>query len=128
MEYFLEHLLNLQRDAAADHNRLYKPDGSTPAKNRDCLDGIFSLAETYEMAVFVVFPPFSPEYEERIEPAMKAEMNAFLNETPHMVNLLDFRELVEDGTFTPEDFFDMDHLSAAGAVKFSGILRGLIFE
>ena len=38
------------------------------------------------------------------------------------------RELVEDGTFTPEDFFDMDHLSAAGAVKFSGILRGLIFE
>ncbi|MCR4946002.1 MAG: glycosyltransferase family 8 protein [Lachnospiraceae bacterium] len=110
----------------ADHNRLYKPDSPTPAKNRDCLDGIFSLAETYEMEVFVIFPPFSPEYEERIEPAMKAEMNAFLNETPHMVNLLDFRELVEDGTFTPEVFFDMDHLSAAGAVKFSGILRGLI--
>ena len=112
----------------ADHNKLYKPDSPTPAKNRDCLDGIFSLAEIYEMAVFVVFPPFSPEYGDRIESAMKRELNDFLNETPHVVNLLDFRELVEDGTFTPEDFFDMDHLSAAGAVKFSEILRGLIHE
>ena len=112
----------------ADHNRLYKPQSDTPLKNRSCLEQIFSVAEEHDMAVFVVFPPFSPEYEERIEPAMKAEMNAFLNETPHMVNLLDFRELVEDGNFTPEDFFDMDHLSAAGAVKFSEILRGIIYE
>ena len=107
----------------ADHNRLYKPENDVFSKNKSCLEEIFSMAEEYNTAIYVVFPPFSIEYEEHINPAMKQELCDFLNETPHMVNLLDFRELVEDGTFTDADFFDMDHLSASGARKFSEYLK-----
>ena len=111
----------------ADHNRLYKPDSDIPVQNTERLKEILSVASAAGMNIYVILPPFTPEYEAGINPAMKREMQAVLDEAPFIVNLLDLRELVEDGTFTETDFFDMDHLSESGAVKLSRILKGILY-
>ena len=109
-----------------DHNRLYKPDSEIPARNKERLNEIFEAVSAAGTNIYVIIPPFTPEYEALINPAMMGELRAELENSPYVVNLLDLRELVEDGTFTGVDFFDMDHLSEAGAIKLSQVLKSIL--
>lgn len=109
-----------------DHNRLYKRDSDIPIQNTERLNKLLTVAAEAGMNIYVILPPFTPEYETGINPAIKRELQTVLDETPFIVNLWDFGELVKDGTFTETDFFDMDHLSESGAVKFSQMLNEIL--
>ncbi len=110
----------------SDHTRLYKLDTDVCVENQKHFNEILSIANEMGINVYVALPPFTEEYETTVITAMKQELCEILEKSPYMVNLLDFGELVEDKTFDDGDFFDMDHLSESGAVKFSQILKGIL--
>lgn len=107
---------------AADHNKLFQHRDSLE-ENKQILTEFVRFLYRHDVQPIVVITPFSPEYNRFILPDMRAGVLELLDAVPEDVHFVDFNQA--EGLFTPADFMDTDHLSAAGAEKVSGILAEL---
>ena len=89
-------------------------------ENKILLKMIVHLLHEHQIMPILVVPPFTAEYNQRIQPELKESFLAMLDEVPDDFHFVDFNET--DGLFGPADFCDADHLSESGAEKFSRIL------
>ena len=92
-------------------------------ENKQILTEFVRFLYRHDVQPIVVITPFSPEYNRFILPDMRAGVLELLDAVPEDVHFVDFNQA--EGLFTPADFMDTDHLSAAGAEKVSGILAEL---
>lgn len=104
---------------AADHNKLFQHKESFD-ENKRILGEFIQYLTAHQVQPIVVIPPFSPEYDRFVLPELRAGVLELLDAVPEDVHYVDFHSAKE--LFTPADFMDTDHLSAAGAEKVSRIL------
>lgn len=110
---------------ASKHNRLIESEECL-RENREILNSLAKSCEVNKQELLVVIPPFTREYEEFINPAMKVVLLDELNNMPYPVHYYDLNDSVWDGIFDENDFFDMDHLNDSGAEKLTRIILGLL--
>lgn len=110
-------------DEAARHrnDRHACRDWSAPARNRDCLIEMASLCRRHGIRLIVLETPLSPAYLRHV-PRRQAETLAKMAEECRQMPGVSFRSYAGDARFGGTDFYNTDHLSDAGAEKFSKIL------
>lgn len=89
---------------------------------RKALQNIVSLAAKHNIKVVFVLLPAMDTYRELIPFEQKQEMLQVVQQLQKINTELQFLDFTADPRFVPHDFYDADHLNAAGAQKMSSIL------
>ena len=95
----------------------------TYRENTGLLTELFDTLNRDGINIFVVIPPFSPEYNAVINNEYIKYLLEYLEAVPFPINYIDMNEMGFDAT---KYFMDADHLNLRGAIEASRILDALI--
>ena len=102
------------------HNAGMKVEYAT--QNRKYLEELFAALKARGIQIVIVTTPTFHSYYDNLNPTAYGLMQQEIDELRAKYGL-EYRNYLKDSRFTLEDFSDSDHLSTAGAEKFSQILR-----
>ncbi|MDE7419598.1 MAG: hypothetical protein K2N35_05265, partial [Muribaculaceae bacterium] len=97
---------------------------STPgryAEVRETQDSLMILARLHGLDVIFITTPASDVYVEALDSAQLAEMKRGIGEIVRNYGVK-YYDFLNDSRFSDSDFYDPDHLSDIGSVKFSKLL------
>lgn len=100
------------------HNKLIKYE-KTVAENTQIINSMLEYLEKNGITPIVIFPPFSKAYLNDLDPRYREIIYGILENSPVRIEILDLNNI---DIWTPEDFFDADHLNSDGADKASRII------
>lgn len=106
------------RHRAEVHNKLIKYE-KTVAENTQIINSMLEYLKKNDITPIVIFPPFSKAYLNNLNPQYKEIIYGIFENSPVSIEILDLNNI---DIWTPEDFFDADHLNAVGADKASRII------
>ena len=113
------------RDSGKLHDAVY--DESLIAKNLEYLGDMIQLCKRRGVEVFLVSMPMWKSYIAQVNEGRYEKMVSAMDSLSS-VEQLPYFNFTEDERFTGDDFFDSNHLNQVGAVKFTRIFNGLIYE
>jgi hypothetical protein len=106
------------------HNRHFEH-LKTYEENAFLLASLFNDLSQKGINIYVVIPPFSPEYNSLIRKEYKQSILSFLNSCKEAIHYLDMNDLGIEGK---EYFMDADHLNLRGAIEATRILDNILDE
>jgi len=113
-----EERLALGKKRAQDHNKLFAhQDGIS--RNKEILKEYVHFLHLNNIMPVFILAPFTAEYNQHILKEMKQSILALIASVPEEIHFTDFNQFT---CFDSRDFVDTDHLSEAGAAKFSKML------
>ncbi len=110
------------KQLAAKHNNHIKH-LKTYGENTQLLVELFDILENKNISIYVLIPPFSPEYNDAIYHEYEKYLLDFLNIVPSRIEYINMNEMGFEST---KYFIDADHLNLRGAIEATGILDGLL--
>ena len=96
-------------------------DEALEAENVAQVEGMLALARARGVRVALIFPPVTHAYEQALEPSLRAKGLACAKKIAAQDQAI-YRDYSGDARFRDADFYDIDHLSGTGAMKFSALL------
>jgi hypothetical protein len=117
--------LNWESTGPATARRQTAPDDRYVSYNLEYLNRLVELCRELGAEPVLVTTPWWHTYRESLEPSQRDRSKALAADVARRYGLryLDFSA---DGRFVDEDFYDADHLSDRGALKFTHLLRDTI--
>jgi hypothetical protein len=114
-----ERSMELGRVRVQQHHAIMEPKNAVAT--RAALDRMLALLQSKGITSILVSSPVTPEYLANCQPERLALAEHAANEMSRKYGLR-FANYMADPRFAGEDFADFDHLSPAGAEKFSRLL------
>ena len=95
--------------------------------NKDVISSLLSLIEATNSTLTFIVMPFTEFYRQHYDQNLKNETLAFIKSVTNSTNIF-MTDLSAHQSFTPEDYYDADHLNFYGATKLCKIVRELGLE
>ncbi|UUM12941.1 hypothetical protein NQU17_05105 [Clostridiaceae bacterium HFYG-1003] len=111
--------------AAKRHNAM-NPVHQT--ENRHILDALLQDARSIGARVILYTPPGHDEYVGRLDPAAVRQMKELAETLDRSSQVVIYLNFLEDPRFADSDFYDADHVNAAGARKLTGLINQAMQE
>lgn len=93
-----------------------------------CYQIIAQLTASKNARFLLITTPMLNTYQEDMVPQVEDEMKAFVACLQKKYPNVDYYDFTRDERFLPEDFHDASHLSGAGALKLSQIIRDILHQ